>query len=229
MFCKRMALGSLIWAAYIVFFGATLYGGEQKKEGRITWNFEGVAPNQIPDGWEIEATNQKGALATWQVIADISAPSGKNVLALTDAKEGSGSTFNLCWTDSISFLNGEIDVSFKTNTGKEDQGGGVIWRVRDKDNYYVARFNPLEDNLRLYYVKNGSRKMLASGSMKLASGEWHRLKIIQSGEAIEGYLDDRKLMEVKDKTLLERGGVGLWTKADAATSFDDFQVTPLAD
>jgi hypothetical protein len=224
MFRKRMALGTLIWAVFIVFFGATLYGGEQKKEGRITWDFEGVALNRIPDGWKIEATNQKGALATWQVIEDLSAPSGKKVLALTDATQGLGSTFNLCWTDAIGFLNGEIEVAFKANTGKEDQGGGVIWRARDKNNYYVARFNPLEDNLRLYYVKNGSRKMLASASMKIPSGEWHRLKIVHNGETIESYLDGKKLIEVKDKTFLKPGGVGLWTKADAATSFDDLNI-----
>lgn len=135
-----------------------------------------------------------------------------------------GGTFNLCWTDTISFLSGEIEVRFKAVKGEEDQGGGVIWRVQDADNYYIARFNPLENNFRLYYVRDGARKTLADSRIKLASGEWHTLRIVQHGDRFEGYLNGNKLLEGTDTLFTKSGGVGLWTKADAVTFFDDFTI-----
>ncbi len=190
----------------------------------IVLTFEDVPLGHIPPGWKIEATNQRGKLATWQVIADTTAPSGKQVLALTSPNHTFGGTFNLCWTKTIHFLNGEIKVHFKANRGVEDQGGGVIWRAQDKDNYYISRYNPLENNFRIYYVKDGARRMLASARIKLPAHVWHELKIVQNGDKIYGYLNGKKLLEVEDHTFTQAGGVGLWTKADAATSFDDFTV-----
>lgn len=99
-----------------------------------------------------------------------------------------------------------------------------MWRVQDSGNYYVARFNPLEDNFRFYIVENGLRKELASADVHLAKG-WQEMRIVQKGEVFAGYLDGKKLLEYKDSRLNKSGGAGLWTKADAATSFDDFSVT----
>ena len=122
-----------------------------------TWTFDDTDAGELPEGWRVEGTNQRGPLATWIVKADTSAPSGPSVLALTDTKEGWGGTFNLCWTDGVKFTDGVIEVKVKSGTGLEDQGGGIIWRVHDRDNYYIARWNPLEDNFRVYSVKDGSR------------------------------------------------------------------------
>ncbi len=190
----------------------------------VKLTFDNIKTGQLPSGWEIEATNQKGPLATWKVIEDFTAPSGNEVLALTSPNHDFGGTFNLCWTKGKKFLNGEIKVMFKANTGMEDEGGGVIWRAQDKGNYYIARFNPLENNFRIYYVKNEARKILASARIKLFKGKWHELKIEQNGEHITGYLNGKKLLEVDDSTFTKPGGVGLWTKADAVTSFDNFEV-----
>ena len=99
-----------------------------------------------------------------------------------------------------------------------------MWRVQDSDNYYVARFNPLEDNFRLYIVENGVREELASADVHLTKG-WHEMWNVQKNEVFEGYLDGKKLLENKNSKLNKSGGAGLWTKADAATSFDDFSVT----
>ncbi len=190
----------------------------------VAWNFENVPVGKIPEGWKIEATRQQGPLAKWEVIKDKTAPSGTHVLSLTKINHKCGRTFNLCWTDKVKFLNGEIKVKFKANTGNEDQGGGIMWRVRNKNNYYVARFNPLEDNFRIYYVHNGKRKMIKSAKIALPAGKWHTMKIIQNGNEFEGYLNGKKLIEGKNDLFRNPGGVGLWTKADAATSFDDFTV-----
>ncbi len=190
----------------------------------ISLNFENTAVGKIPAEWKIEATNKKGPLATWQVVKDSTAPSGKKALALTGFNQTFGGTFNLCWNNQINFLNGSISVQFKANSGEEDEGGGVIWRAQDKNNYYVARFNPLEDNFRIYYVKDGARRMLASARLKLAAHKWHSMKIVQNGNKISGFLNGKKYLEVENSTFSEAGGIGLWTKADAATSFDDFSV-----
>ncbi len=187
-------------------------------------NFENVPVGQIPDGWKVEATNPKGKLAVWKVIKDSTAPSGNKVLSLVDASHSFGSTYNLCWTKNIPFLNGVISVKFKANSGREDEGGGVIWRAQDRNNYYIARFNPLEDNFRIYYVKNGVRRMLASARIALKAHRWQSMKIVVKGHKFEGYLNGKKLLSATCKVFNETGGVGLWTKADAATSFDDFQV-----
>ncbi|MHB2148018.1 family 16 glycoside hydrolase [Calditrichota bacterium LG25] len=204
------------------FSGALL---SQTPSGRtILFHFDDLKTGSIPQGWKVEATNQRGALATWQVVEDSTAPSGNQVLALTSVNHSFGGTFNLCWTDRLTFLNGTISVYFKANSGIEDQGGGVIWRAKDRDNYYISRYNPLENNFRIYYVKDGARRMLASARIHLPARQWQQLKIVMQGERITGYLNGKKLLEVKDATFTDAGGVGLWTKADAATAFDDFKV-----
>jgi len=110
------------------------------------------------------------------------------------------------------------------HTGEEDEGGGVIWGAQDKGNYYIARYNPLENNFRIYFIKNEARKILASARIKLLKGKWQEMEIVQNGKHITGYLNGKKLLEVDDNTFTKPGGVGLWTKADAVTSFDDFEV-----
>ncbi len=194
------------------------------KAAKASWNFDDVPVGKLPPGWKVEATNRKGPLATWKVIVDKTAPSGDHVLAMTSPNHTFGGTFNICWTDDVSFLDGKIQVRFKAVKGEEDQGGGVIWRVQDKDNYYIARFNPLENNFRIYYVRDGARKTLASTRIALPAGKWHTLRIEQHGNKFKGYLNGKKLLKGTDNLFTKPGGVGLWTKADAVTSFDDFSV-----
>jgi hypothetical protein len=197
------------------------------KASNASWKFDDVPVGKLPAGWRIDATNRKGPLATWQVIKDTTAPSGDHVLAMTAPNHTFGGTFNICWTDTVFFLDGEIEVQFKAVKGEEDQGGGVIWRVQDKENYYISRFNPLENNFRIYYVRDGARKTLADVKIALPAGKWHTLKIVQHGNRFEGYLNGEKLLEGTDNLFTKAGGVGLWTKADAVTSFDEFTVRPL--
>lgn len=192
----------------------------------LTVHFDDMTQGQLPTGWTIDATDPGGTLAEWSVVTDSNAPSKPNVLTLKTVHDTSGSVFNLCWTRDIAFEDGEIEVKVRANTGKEDQGGGVIWRARDANNYYIARYNPLEDNFRLYSVKNGRRKQLASASgIGVQSGEWFKLKIVQQGDRIEASLNGRKYLETTDRTFTKAGGIGFWSKADAASSFDDLVVT----
>lgn len=132
---------------------------------------------------------------------------------------------NLLWTDQVSFENGALEVKVKAGTGEVDQGGGPVWRVSDHDNYYIARWNPLENNFRVYSVKDGRRAQLDSADVSVSASEWHTIRIEHNANRITGFLDGEKLLEVSDSTFPDAGGVGLWTKADAATSFDDLIVT----
>ena len=185
---------------------------------------EWISPAVNLKGWEIESTNPEGPLATWQVIEITSAPSGKKVLGMTSPNHSSEDTFNICWNNLISLDNGVIEVKFKADSGIVDQGGGLIWRALDNDNYYIARYNPLEQNFRIYHVKDGLRTKIADTWIQLSAGVWHKLKITHFDNKIEGYLNDRKLLEVTDNTFVGTGGIGLWTKADAVTVFDDLVI-----
>jgi len=197
---------------------------KEEQQEEIELSFEDISPGKLPKGWKIEGTCQVGPLSTWEVVREDGAPDGKKTLALTKPNHTNRGTYNLCWTNAVTFQDGEIEVKLKGNTGKIDQGGGPIWRVKDKDNYYICRANPLENNLRLYFVKDGKRQQLASADVEIPSGKWHEIEIEHIGSHIVCELNDKKLLEVDDDTFPKAGGVGLWTKADAATSFDEFEV-----
>jgi len=221
---KLLFINVLLIFAMSIFQPLLAQNENAVKSNIVKLTFDNVKTGQLPAGWKIEATNQKGPLATWKVIEDSTAPSGNKVLALTSPNHDFGGTFNICWTKDIKFLNGKIKVMFKANTGEEDEGGGVIWRAQDKGNYYIARYNPLENNFRIYFIKNEARKILASARIKLLKGKWQEMEIVQNGKHITGYLNGKKLLEADDNTFTKPGGVGLWTKADAVTSFDNFEV-----
>jgi hypothetical protein len=137
--------------------------------------------------------------------------------------------FNLCVTDGTDARDVEASVAFKANEGKKDQGGGIVWRYLDANNYYIGRMNPLEDNYRVYKVVAGKRSPeFQNAEVKVQAGEWHVLKIQMVGDHIECWLDDKKYLDVKDDTITKPGKVGLWTKADARTKFDNFAVKTLA-
>jgi len=138
--------------------------------------------------------------------------------------DSSSSPFNLCWTNSSPFQDGEIEVALRAVAGREDQGGGPIWRVRDAANYYVCRFNPLERNFRVYVVAHGERRELASVDVDAAAETWHKIRVEHVGSRLRCWLDGAAELEVSDSTLSEAGGVGVWSKADAATHFDDLRI-----
>jgi hypothetical protein len=190
-----------------------------------SWDFDDAAAGSLPNGWKVEATGQEQATAKWQVVRDATAPLGPGVLELTATNHGVGGVFNLCWTSNISFYEGEIAVFVRARSGKTDQGGGPIWRVQDRNNYYIARYNPLEENVSIYYVKDGRRVMLGySGKIDLKDA-WHILKISHKDGRIRAFIGgEMRLMVNAGDYIPNKGGVGLWTKADAATAFDNFTV-----
>jgi hypothetical protein len=191
--------------------------------GQASWGFENDQVGRPPPGWLIDQTKPTTALATWKVVMDDSAPIGPHVLALTESSNDDG-TFNLAIADGTSFGDLDLIVRVKAVAGREDQGGGPIWRCRDENNYYICRFNPLENNFRVYVVENGTRRQLASAPVQLAAGRWYQVGVLMIGRDITCWLDGQELLHATDETFRKPGMVGLWTKADARTSFDDLAV-----
>jgi hypothetical protein len=172
--------------------------------------------------------DRQGEGSVWKVVEDASAPS-KTGYALAQTAKGPSPLFNLCVVQEGTYRDPELRVSFKAVAGETDQGGGFVWRYRDADNYYVARYNPLENNYRFYKVVGGKRTQLATKEgVKAPAGSWHTLAVKMTGDRVECYLNDKLHLETKDATFAEPGKVGLWTKADAQTHFDLFQVKELA-
>jgi 3-keto-disaccharide hydrolase len=189
------------------------------------WDFEDVKVGVLPRGWTAAKTGE-GEGSDWKVVEDKSAPAGARVLAQLAA--GPRPLFNLCVIDRTALKDLELSVAFKAVEGKVDQGGGVVWRYTDADNYYIARFNPLEDNYRLYKVVDGKRIQLATKErLEAPAGKWHTLAIKMKGNSIECSLNGEKHLEAKDDTFNKPGQIGLWTKADAQTYFDKLEVSAI--
>src|SRR4051794_6159528 len=129
---------------------ALFAGGANAEEPKaVKHDFEGTKVGDMPKGWTVAKTGT-GEGSVWKVAEDKTAPNGSKVLAQT--AESPNAMFNLCVVNDSAFQDVEISVSFKAIKGKNDQGGGIVWRYKDEKNYYVARFNPLEDNYRLYHI-----------------------------------------------------------------------------
>jgi hypothetical protein len=178
----------------------------------------------LPDGW-ISGVTGHGA-AKWEVIADSSATSAPNVL-----RQSGEATF--CWAvDTTKKLkDGFAEVKIKPLSGKEDQAGGLVWRFKDPNNYYVVRANALEGNVVMYKTVDGKRsslqvkgRMLGYGiDSKVPKGKWSTLRVEFAGNLFTVLFGGKKLFEVEDDTFKEEGAVGLWTKADSVTLFDDLK------
>ena len=212
----------LIGAASLVLCLAALQVSFADEEERV-WSFDKDAVGSVPAGWEVWETAGRGTPAVWKVVAEPSAPSAPNAIAITEVKNR-GRTYNLLIAKDTHYKDVEIGLMVKAGTGKEDQGGGPLWRARDADNYYFARWNPLENNFRVYFVKNGRRVQLGSANVKADAKVWHKIEIEHVGNRIEAEFDGKTLITLEDSTFLEAGRIGLWTKADAATVFDDLEV-----
>ncbi len=178
----------------------------------------------LPTGFTAAHTGT-GEGSVWKVVADITVPS-KSGYALAQTAASPSKYFNLCVSDKPSVKDIELRVEFKAMKGKEDQGGGLVWRYQDADNYYIARVNPLEDNFRVYKVIAGKRIQLGTKEgLKVPAGEWHNLSIKHVGDKVECSLDGTKYLEASDTAITTAGKVGLWTKADAQTYFDGLFLT----
>ena len=183
--------------------------------GTETVNFDNMKTGAAPAGWT--ATQTSSGKAKWTVENDGSAPSKPNVL-----KQSGQATFPICFKNDTNIKDGFVEVKFKPVAGREDQAGGVIWRLQDANNYYIARANALENNVTIYHTIKGKRTEKKRANMKVASGQWHTLRVDFNGNHFTVKFDGKKAIEWDDDTFKDVGKVGVWTKADSVTEFDDF-------
>lgn len=178
-------------------------------------NFDEARTGEAPSGWT--ATNTGSGTAKWTIEKDDTAPSKPNVL-----KQSGEAAYPVCIKDGTSVKDGFVEVKFKPVAGKEDQAGGVIWRCKDADNYYIARANALEDNVTIYHTIGGKRVSFKSVDTKVASGVWHTLRVEFAGNKFTVIFDGKQVIAASDTSFKDAGKVGVWTKADSVTLFDDF-------
>jgi len=180
-----------------------------------TENFDTTAVDTLPSGWKSGVTGSGSP--QWAVTADPTAPSKPNVLM----RKGTGA-FPWAAKPDAALSDGFVQVKFKAISGKEDQAGGLMWRWKDGDNYYVARANALENNVSLYYTANGRRNTIKYVKAPVPLNSWHMLRVDFTGTTVKVSLNGKIYIEEQSNHISESGAVGIWTKADSVTAFDDF-------
>jgi hypothetical protein len=195
---------------------------QQPSGKQLVYNFDSDTPGQLPAKFHGARTGS-GAESKWAVMGDPTAPSKPNVVAQTSTDQ-TDYRFPLLIADEGSLQDLELSVRFKAVSGNVDRAAGLVFRLKDANNYYVVRANALENNYRLYHLVNGRRRQFAGANFKVTSGEWHELRVEAAGNKITCYYDGAKKIEATDDTFKDAGKVGLWTKADSVTYFDDLKV-----
>lgn len=180
-----------------------------------TVTFDTAETGKPPAGWLAGQTGS--GEARWAVVADATSSSKPNVL-----KQSGTADYPVCIKDGTSLKDGFVEVKFKPLSGREDQAGGVLWRAKDVNNYYVARANALEDNVTIYHTVNGRRTEKKRTDMKITPSQWHTLRVEFQGNHFTVILDGKRAIDWDDDTVKDAGKVGVWTKADSVTLFDDF-------
>jgi hypothetical protein len=197
----------------------------------LTLDFEAFELGGPPVGFSTALTGGGGPVS-WVIQQDATAPSGGKVLVQTSA-DATSYRFPLCVYDNFTAQDVEVSVKFKPISGKVDQAAGLVWRYKDKDNYYIVRANALEDNVVLYKVENGKRtdlKPLDAGlfaygkKVKVPKAQWSELRVVAKGNRFAVSLNGEDLLAVEDETFTGAGKVGLWTKADSVTYFDELKI-----
>ena len=203
----------LFLCSLIVILASVAFGANAA--ARI-WTFEDDSEGSIAAGFQAAAGN-------WVVVKT------KTGKALEQTAANPNATFNLALVKKTHVKDLDLSVKIDAIAGKLDQGGGVVWRARDSKNYYIARYNPLEDNFRVYKVIDGKRIQLGSADDIPHAPGVHSVRAVMKGQNITCYYDEKKYLEVSDPALSEGGMIGVWSKSDARTRFDDLTLKPIDD
>jgi hypothetical protein len=187
-------------------------------------NFDDAAVGKVPPGWTVAMTNQ-GAAPKWEILKDQTAATQPYVLAQVSA-DPTGNRFPLAIFEQLSLRDGDVSVRLKPVSGTQDQAGGVVFRYRDANNYYLARANARQQNVAIVRVENGERTQISVVKHDLPSNVWRILKVSVRGNRIQVYVDHRRILQTWDGAFPSAGKVGLWTVGDSVTYFDDFRVNP---
>jgi len=203
---------------------------ERKPVRQVTIDFEKSEAGVLPAEFTAELTAGGGEVK-WVIESDPTAPAGEKVLAQTSTDK-TNKRYPVCVYNEFSGKDVDVSVRFKAISGEVDQAAGIVWRYKDKENYYVVRANALEHNVVMYKTQDGVRSDLKlkgkdSGygvKAEVPKDQWSTLKVSAVGNSFVVSLNDKPLFEVVDDTFTEAGKVGVWTKADSVTHFDDLRV-----
>lgn len=190
-----------------------------------TFNFDRMDLDKTPLDFTVDQTHEGGS-PSWLIKHDSHAATGEKVLAQM-SNDATKDRYPLCIYKDFVARDAAVSMQFKTMTGKVDQAAGIVVRYLDKDNYYVARANALESNVRVYKVEKGKRVQIASATVDITGRQWHTLEIKAKGSQFEVFYDGQRVIQAEDKTFDEPGKVGLWTKADSVTYFDRLRIQQL--
>jgi hypothetical protein len=194
------------------------------KAAASSWTFDEVKAGTLPLGVRVVQTGEATPEpATWTTVAEPTAPSPPNAFGVTKTV-GTNKTYNLALLPDTSWKDLDLHVALRPTSGTNNQGGGVVFRAKSENDHYVARWNPVEKNFRIYALVNGARVDITAADLDIDTKQWHVLHVIVQGDSIECFVDDEPVARATDKTFGDAGMIGLWTKGDAATLFDDLTI-----
>jgi hypothetical protein len=220
----RVLRTTAVIGAFTLVIGSVAAEDAAKSKATVTWSFDTDKPDKPPTGFNFGRTGG-GKEGKWVVLAAKDAPSGGNVLAQIDADK-TDDRFPVAVADAPPLADLALSVKCKPVSGQVDQGCGLVFRYQDANNYYLTRANALEDNVRFYHVKDGNRAQIKSWSGKVKSGVWHDFRVEAKGDHFAVTFDGKQVLDATDKTFMQAGKVGVWTKADSVIYFDDLKVEP---
>ncbi|HZH49889.1 MAG TPA: hypothetical protein VFD86_08985 [Nitrospira sp.] len=186
------------------------------------WTFEDDLPESLPHEFQVGKMFDGRPAGEWNILYTEVAQNGKHVLGQLMGK-GAEHAYKVILIEGTTATDLDVRVSILPVSGKADMGGGVIWRATDDRNYYLARANPLEQNIRVYRVVNGVRHLLHNFDQTIVMKQWHSLQVINRGCRIQVFYDEKQVFDICDETF-SAGRIGLWTKSDAVTYFDDLRL-----
>jgi hypothetical protein len=218
----------MIWRLLLAGLCASLpflNASAQENSVARTWPFDDIPVNQLPSHFILGTFFDGRPSGDWKVITTPKALSPPQVLAQLRDKNAEHN-YNMLLVDNVQAANLDLVVSFLPISGRADMGGGLIWRAQDDRNYYLARANPLEQNIRIYRVVKGFRRVLKNFDRIIDVRKWHTLRVVQRGCQVQVVYDGEQVFDLCDETFKE-GQIGLWTKSDAVTYFDDLRLVSL--
>ncbi len=211
--------------SWTTFLATTFLIGVVAAWAQGRWDFEEGQENAAPQGFSFARTGN-GRPGQWMIKTEPDAPSGTHVLAQLDG-DATDFRFPIAVADDPRLTDLQLSVKCRLVSGQVDQACGLVFRYQDENNYYLTRANALEHNIGLYHVVNGNRQQFASWNGTIASAVWHELRVAARGDSFAVYWDGQSVLDAHDQTFRGPGRVGVWTKADSITFFDDLIVTSL--
>jgi hypothetical protein len=222
-----MKSGSIVGRLHIWLIAAGILAfssfgqAELQKQSRV-WSFDANSSGTLPNEFVVGTLFDGRPAGDWKILEKSDAPSPRNVLGQVSGK-GAEHAYKVVLVDGSTASDLDLEVSLLAVDGKADMGGGLIWRAADDRNYYLTRANPLEQNIRIYRVVKGVRQLLNNFDHIIDVRQWHQLRLMMKGCHIQVFFDKNKVFDLCDKTFTE-GRIGLWTKSDATTYFDDLKL-----